>query len=332
MSKSIIHVSNSDGHRMAYLDLLTNIFGFNKLIQPVSRKNFSILVKTDKLLFATVGVAFYRYFLVCFFRAILNRPTAILFLGSSKYCSGGNSIFDLMLLKIWKVLPRQKLFSIISFNVVPKLSKVTNDYIYDPQIWDIWKEKQSIYSLRTELSKSIENKKKGREILLYLGMAKKSKSFIEFANMVLANSEYIYGVSAGKVLDECVDKADQLRNEGMMVVDRYVTDEDLFSLYSKADLVWCYYSPEYDQSSGVFGRAIQLGIPTIIRKGSIVEKMTKEFDVPAYPVEINPNSSYSNLFDKINKSKASLLSEIDRENLFEKLQNESIAKLVDALD
>ena len=49
------------------------------------------------------------------------------------------------------------------------------------------------------------------------------------------------------------------------------------SLMRQADLLWCCYNPIYDQSSGIFGRAIQIGRPTIVRKGSCLEGWQKEY-------------------------------------------------------
>lgn len=331
MRKDIVHVDNLEGHRKAYLDLLANIVDFDKLVQPISRGNFLALVTARKLLFATVGVAFRRYFLVCLFRALLNKPSVSLFLGANRHYHKKGFDVDLMLLKIWKGLPKQRIVSIISLNVLSELSKVTNGYIYDPQLWDIWSEKAKIFALNTTLSEQVNNEKSGRKTLIYIGKGKKGKSFIEFADFVLANSQEVYGVVAGKVLSECQDKADQLKAKGMIVADRYVSDEEIFSLYAQADLVWCYYSPVYDQSSGVFGRAIQLGIPAIVRKGSIVEKIANDLGVLAYSIEILPSVNYKSIFNQIKQLDLSLLTEEERCKLFSKLENESIQKLADAL-
>jgi hypothetical protein len=47
-----------------------------------------------------------------------------------------------------------------------------------------------------------------------------------------------------------------------------VSDEELFSLYRVADIIWCCFTPVRDLSSGVFGRAMQFGRPAIVRTGS----------------------------------------------------------------
>jgi hypothetical protein len=79
MNKGVVHIDNPEGHRKAYVNLLTVIFGFSELITPVSRKSHSSLIKAERLLFATVGKHFKKHLLICIFRAFLNRPTVTLF-------------------------------------------------------------------------------------------------------------------------------------------------------------------------------------------------------------------------------------------------------------
>ena len=45
----------------------------------------------------------------------------------------------------------------------------------------------------------------------------------------------------------------------------------MLALYSIADLAWCFYSPEYDQASGILGRALQFSVTPVVRKGSVSE-------------------------------------------------------------
>ena len=59
---------------------------------------------------------------------------------------------------------------------------------------------------------------------------------------------------------------------GAMVVDRHLSDPELESLYGVADMIWACYRPDYDQASGVFGRAFQTGKPSLVRSGSVIEQ------------------------------------------------------------
>lgn len=124
--------------------------------------------------------------------------------------------------------------------------------------------------------------------MIFLGLAKMSKSFPEFVDFVLANEGDIYGVVAGRILPECNEKANQLKAGEMTLVNRYITEEELLSLYGIADLVWCYYGLKYGQSSGVFGRALQLGITPVIRKNSIVERIANDFGLLPVRLKLDP--------------------------------------------
>ena len=67
--------------------------------------------------------------------------------------------------------------------------------------------------------------------------------------------------------------ADQLREAGAHVVDEFVSDECMFSFIKKSSFMWCCYSPNYDASSGIFGRAIQFDKIPLIRSTSRLEKL-----------------------------------------------------------
>jgi hypothetical protein len=215
--------------------------------------------------------------------------------------------------------------------VLPALANITNNYIYDPQLWDLWVKKSNNQLPRTKLSIKLKKKSKNKKILLFIGKTKTDKSYNEFVDFSIANSKEICAVSAGKVVMECADKAKQLKSNDMIVIDRFITDNELLSLYAIADFVWCYYGVQYDQSSGVFGRAVQLGIPTIIRKKSIVDKIASDFQIPTHAIEIETNVDYENIYKNIKMSKLKKLSVIERERLFDNLYHESILKLKEAL-
>jgi hypothetical protein len=82
---------------------------------------------------------------------------------------------------------------------------------------------------------------------------------------------FAYG---GKVegFDVLAEKFDQAGGVGE---NKFVSDSDLLSLYAASDLVWALYAEDYDQASGIFGRAAQLGIPVIVRIDSLLHGICK---------------------------------------------------------
>ena len=72
----------------------------------------------------------------------------------------------------------------------------------------------------------------------------------------------------------------RLHAAGAMIEARFVSDAELLSLIDIAAYVWCCFPPERDMSSGLFGRAMQLGAVPIVRRGSVLAAMAERL-VPA---------------------------------------------------
>lgn len=332
MIGNLVHISNKGGHRKAYLDLFVGLFGFEPLIMSLSKKCLKPILGAKRVLFATANKDFKYYFLLSFLRAVLVRPTVTILLYDLKNIEKEKQLvayLNLFVLKIWKLLPKQSTFSIISYTVEPRLSGISSGYIYDPQLWDIFSSDTSGVFERTELSELVIKNAAGRKVLIYLGAGKKSKSFDKMASFGLANKKDVLIVSAGVILKDSLIEADLLRDAGMIVIDRFISDEELISLYGVADYVWCAYSNENDQSSGIFGRSIQLGRLPIIRKGAIVERIALDLGVPYYSLELD--SDYEESYRELSNSSFVQLSEVERNNLFKALKLKSLVTLKKAL-
>ena len=71
---------------------------------------------------------------------------------------------------------------------------------------------------------------------------------------------------------------------GGVFVDRQLRDDEILPIYAMADVVWTCYRPDYDQSSGIFGRAIQLDKPTIVRRESYLAVLQAGLGKQGYAV------------------------------------------------
>ena len=112
---------------------------------------------------------------------------------------------------------------------------------------------------------------------------------------------------------------------GGMLEDRMITDDELFSLYATATYAWCCYAPHYDQASGIFGRAAQLGVPAIVRAGSVVERFRAQHNITGIAV---PYGDMEAAFDKVIKAN---LKPVPRPNFAEEWKAISLAALRRAL-
>ena len=86
-------------------------------------------------------------------------------------------------------------------------------------------------------------------------------------------------VAAGKVDEDCLADAERLQDLGMVVLGRFVSDEELIALFGIADYVWCRYD-ESQLSSGIFGLAVQLRKKAIVREGSYPERLAQFLSHP----------------------------------------------------
>ncbi len=55
------------------------------------------------------------------------------------------------------------------------------------------------------------------------------------------------------------------------MLDRFLSDDELLSLFKLADMAWCCYPVQRDMSSGIFGRCWQIGVIPVVRQGSLLE-------------------------------------------------------------
>lgn len=333
--QNIVHIAHPGGHRKAYLDLFVSITNFQPEIGPISKKNIILLLRAEKVLFATVGKHFRRYFAVSLIRSLFGKPTCTIFLGAVKFranIESQSSHLDKLLIKIWKLLPKQKLLAILPYNIEPSLSRVTNDYISDPQMWDLWFNDYPNIFPQTALSKLVEKKRKGREVLIFLGKKDKRKSFGELVAFTKKNRNHILTVAAGRVAQECAHEAAELLSLGMMVEDRYISDNELLSLYNVADFAWCYYAPVYDQPSGIYGRAIQLGVTPVVRSGSMIARISDKFSIPCIKLKKEGFESPKESKERSAQSQVKPLTLSERRQLFTGLRDESLNKLKNYLE
>ena len=181
-------------------------------------------------------------------------------------------------MKALRSIENIKSLSIIPFFVCPKAESICDDWIYDFQFWD----KKFLESLTNkvevdEVVEFIRSKAAGRRIVCAIGQQNKNKGFDEFVKLYLSSEgvqeKYLF-VSGGKVSGIDEGLAEAFENSGGLLINKRISDSELVALYHAADVVWACYLPEYDQSSGVLGRALQYQKLVIVRRGSIAESLS----------------------------------------------------------
>lgn len=271
----IVHISVSDGHHPSYRDLFSRLLAGEPSTGPIRGRRFWRLVRAHSVFFATVDADYAGFIAVALIRAALLKPTVGLFLRPLQCFRSERPIVYPVKRRIFRwlcQLPRMRLFSIIPHDIYPELREVSHDWIHDPQMWDLWLDGQPDLP-ETDLSRRVKVERGDRDVMIYIGAANGNKGFPELVETAKREVGKLLIVVAGRVQSEFHAIADDLRDIGMIVEDRYVSDDEILSLYRVANYAWCRYTPGYDQGSGVFGRAFQTGVSPLMRGGSFIEKL-----------------------------------------------------------
>lgn len=272
----ILFSRSRTGHRGAYEDFAQRSFG-GDIVRGGVR-----LSERSALFFLMVEEGSLRYVAVAFLRALAGRRTVGLLFrpGPALAAGGGRMWLKRVFLKLLKAMPAVRTLSIIPASIDPRIDTITDGWIYDFQLWDMTPEDHAAFAILRagkapcdpggeSLHRRIVETAQGRPVLLALGMQSRSKGFVHLARLapqVVAQGWQI--VVVGRVDPALSAEKARLVEAGALIEDRFVTDPEIVAAYAAAGAVWCCYDPSYDQASGILGRAIQFGVPVVVREGS----------------------------------------------------------------
>lgn len=214
-------------------------------------------------------------------RAAVGRRTAALLFRPREALTGSSVRLRTKraLLRALRWFDRVSFLTIVPHALIPGLARLSRSWIDDPQLWDLTVLGQQPGV--TDLACEVRQLAGDRAIILCAGLLDAHKGLAMVAALA-RDPEFTARFAilcAGRLSG--TDAAELQTNPHCIVIDRYLTDEELLSLYPVADLVWAAYAPSYDQASGIFGRAVQLGRPVIVRRASLMQGYAVMLDVPA---------------------------------------------------
>jgi hypothetical protein len=276
----IIHYRTELGHKGSYAWTLRALTGYEVKCGERSLALIRELISAKHVIFSTLDDDYVLFFVVSFLRMLTNRPTTGLFL-RPQTCFGTMHPVQLakrMAFWLARVFQIAEVLVIVPFEVAPTYSQVARDWVYDPEFWDLNLKLESTELPSTPLSDEVLAKAAGRAIISLPGTVLRRKGLSLITGILEVDPEVlsrILFVCSGRVPDSERDEAARFENLGGMLVPRTISDDELFSLYQVADLIWAAYAPEYDQSSGVFGRALQTGCLVAVRRGSLLERLAR---------------------------------------------------------
>ncbi|RVB80575.1 MULTISPECIES: hypothetical protein [unclassified Mesorhizobium] len=266
---------------------------------------FRRLVAAERLLFASLDDDMLSFGAVAAMRGLLQRPTVALFLRAQKCFEAGRWYYrgKRITFRILRRIPRLMIATITPFDAAPQYAEVAHAGVCDPQYWDLQHDGKTMRQPHsTALAEEVLARAAGRRVLFSLSsfsalrgmdfLAQTLKRFPKLAERVLV-------VAAGRVPAASASLSASLLSSGALVIDRFVTSRELESLYGVADSVWACYAPEYDQASGIFGRAIQLGVPPITRKGSVIACFSAAAGINHFSVQYDDYEALAGLLEQL---------------------------------
>jgi hypothetical protein len=275
MSPPLVHICVATGHQPSYQAVFVRLLDGRPSTGRLRGAIFRRLVRADQVFFCTIDTDYPAFIAIALLRALRGRRTTGLFLRPMQ-CFRTERPFvyaaKRWVFRVLRRLPRLRLLSIVPFEVEPRLAQVCHDWVHDPQLWDLWLDGPPVLPA-TDLSRRVAAAANCREVMIFIGAGNRIKGFDGFVQEALSRKDSMLTVVAGRVAPEFAADAQRLSDEGMIVEDRFVSDEEILSLYRVADRAWCRYAPDYDQASGIFGRALQTGVAPIVREGSVVARL-----------------------------------------------------------
>ena len=298
--EKLVYAVNDSGHRRSYLDIFEGMFGLDILVGRSSIPTLFRLIRAKTILFATLDDDIFSFVFVASVRSLFNKPTVALFLRAEKCfeSSKWHYFFKRITFSLMRNFRGLNIATITPFSSAPQYKKIANMGLYDPQYWDIYDDPDFNKSKSTDLSLMIENQSNGRKVCCILGALTSIKG-LSFINDTLEKYPEIMNqilfVFAGKSTAFESNIMDSLKEKDTLVVDRFTSNDEISSAYKVADIIWCCYAPEYNQASGIFGRAIQLNKCVIVREDSIVSQLSEKEGIKGlYSVKYNDTESLFN--------------------------------------
>jgi hypothetical protein len=266
-----------EGHRGELYEVLARLFTTTR-----TRSFGRALCSRDPVLIPTIEASLLQFLVLSCLRSLLGRRTAA-FLLRPRPLIEPDSIrhrIKRMVMRLLIRIDQIRVILFLPFEVEPRFAAIANDWIYDPQLWDLHFPATIAVPLdRRHLASSVRDAAGQRRVCLALGRQDHDKGFDAFVKLYADNAElrdrFLF-VSGGSIAPELKSCAARLAALGGLVIDRHVDRDELVELYRSADLVWCSYAPDYDQASGIFGRALQMGLPSVVRAGSLLHAYCRQ--------------------------------------------------------
>ena len=270
----IAYERSTSGHRASYLQICERLLGATALVGSPSYR-LVVLLRARHLIATTCDDYLPFFLLLVAARTALGRATTGITIRADAALDmpGGRGLLRRLCYSIISRIPRARLLSIMPYDAEPRLSAITSSWIWDPQFWDLMVARPAELPRRTfcSFAAGLNSAAQGRLIVGFIGSLSRYKAAESFLQTYIMSPELrrsCFFVAFGVISDISTDLLTNFREAGGHALNDYPTEAELIAAYDLCDLVWCAYAPFYNRSSGIFGRACQLGKAALVRRNS----------------------------------------------------------------
>ncbi len=265
--------TTDEGHRGGYLAFISRLYS----VQVVPFSWVAALTRRPVLI-PMIEESFVRYVATALLRSMFGQRTVGLLFRPKPALEGKTLRLrgKRWALRLLRQLGPVRTLTILPFTVEPRFATIADDWIYDFEVWDLVGEGALGDRADGPLADKIRAAAAGRKVCCAIGRQDVDKGFDQFAAVYGASPALQAGMLfafGGKVIPDLLGTSAEFAANGGFALPEYITNEQLLDLYASADLIWCVYAAGYDQASGVLGRAMQLGIPVVVRQGSLIHRL-----------------------------------------------------------
>lgn len=267
---SLIVTTEKKGHYAAYGEVIKALYHRNGLESRCVLRLSGIMegLKARRLVLVDGDSRHLTLVPLIIMRSLLGRLTVMLSVRTEDLLeSRWKSKIKAILFRFLKALPGCHVVSIHKGKHELLLDKYVSNFIYDIQLWDL-----PLLSGKEEMPVELAEKKYS-DYCLVLGGLNYKRNVGDVIAFAKANPDIYIIVAGGKSDADAVRDAECVSN--LMVIDRYISDEEINWLYRNSKYVWAMYSKYINRPSGMLGRALQNNKFVLVREGGYLFKEFK---------------------------------------------------------
>ncbi|HJW41373.1 MAG TPA: glycosyltransferase [Rhizomicrobium sp.] len=270
MSDVLVYDRPGAGHERRAVEVISRVLDAQSLIEPLDTALPKLKAWPGPVFLCTANGYVSVFNRICINRLLAGRRTIGQFIRDprvyrenlrSAFRSGSLSLNRSRLL-MEAVLRLPLVHPISTLPPAPDWPLRFRHWLYDPEWWDL-----SVAPL-VDVDVPLQA---GGQTVLYLGKVQHRKGtsfFLRAAQDAARRKAGLQFVIVGDASELTDAQRTAFAAAGGLVIPRAEDDATFVSFIRRANWVWCCYEPAWEASSGIFGRALQLGTKSIVRKAS----------------------------------------------------------------